>query len=304
MNILKESSFILIVLIILISLSPSHAHAQLGAIGGVGEGAAATPVTTMTGEPLFGEGKGALAAAYIYTRFTRSFDEDIEKFNSVFGTADPNRALEVSQKVYILAYGITDRFNLQLSVPSISLRVRGTDTTTGQTEEDEIHGIGNTSVALKYQFARSPKLAAQVTWITPSGFEPAISTDANRARMDLAGSFHTSLADIHIQVGYVYVGKDRADRDLSDGALANIALARFIGGSAFTAALELNCFRTGGVLDPKFDSPAQTALDISPGFRVKVKDNVDIISSVRIALINDVALGYDTSYLFMAGYSF
>lgn len=305
MNILKQLSFIFIVLIVLISLPPSRARAQLGAIGGVGEGASATPVFTMTGEPLIGEGKGALAAAYLYTRFTRSFGEKIEEFSPIFGTADQNRALEVSQKIYVLAYGVTDRFNLQVLVPFINLGLKGTtDATTGQAGEDEIDGIGNTSVAFKYQFAQSPKLAVQLTWIGPSGFEPAISTDANRVRMDLAGSFHASLADIHFQVGYVYVGKDRADRDLSDAALANLAVARYLGGPVCTAVLELNGFRTGGVLDPKFDSPAQTSLDLTPGLKIKVKDNISLIASVKFALINDLALGYDTSYLFLAGYTF
>jgi hypothetical protein len=86
--------------------------------------------------------------------------------------------------------------------------------------------------------------------------------------------------------------------------VANLAAARYIGGPAFTAILELNYFRTGGVLDPKFDSPSQTALDLTPGFKIKVKDNFSIDSSVRIALINDLALGYNTTYLFLAAYTF
>jgi len=297
--------FTILVLSGLFLLFPVLVHAQLGAIGGVGEGASATPVFTMTGEPLIAEGKGDIAAAYFYTRITRSYGDKLEKFSNVFGTADPNRAIEVTQKLYLMAYGITDRFNVQVMVPYGTLRLRATSNTlTGESEEAEVHGIGNTSAALKYQFSQSPKLAFQFTWIGPSGFEPALTTDATTLRADLAGSMHTSAVDFHLQVGYAYVGEDRANRNLSDSAVVNLAIAKYLGGPVCTAVLELTGFRTGGVLDPKFDSPAQMALDLSPGLKVKVKDNFSIESAVKFSLINDLALGYDTSYLFLAGYTF
>jgi hypothetical protein len=198
---IRKQILAILILPVLFAVFPSSARAQLGAIGGVGEGATATPLYTMTGEPLIGEGKGDIAAAYLYTRFTRSFGEKIERSNAVFGAADPNRALEVDQKVYVLAYGVTDRFNLQLLVPFLHLRLKGTNTATGLTEGAEVHGIGNTSVAFKYQFAQSPKLAVQLTWIGASGFEPAFSTDATQLKLDFAGSAHTDLADLHFQAG-------------------------------------------------------------------------------------------------------
>lgn len=183
------------------------------------------------------------------------------------------------------------------------MRFRASNTTTGLSEEDERNGIGNTSVAFKYQFAKSPKLAAQVSVFAPSGYEPTVSTDATKVNMDLAWSGHSSLADLHLQVGYGYVGKDREHRNLSDAAVANLAIARYFG-SAFVASLELNLLRTGGILDPKLDSPPQAALDLTPGFKIGVKDNLNIGAAARISLTNDIAFGYDTSYLFLAAYTF
>ena len=76
----------------------------------------------------------------------------------------------------------------------------------------------------------------------------------------------------------------------------------------FAAFLEFNYQQRVGKDDLEdvayIDPPDQIALDLTPGFKVQIKDNISFASAVRIALINDLDFGYDTVYIFLAGYSF
>jgi hypothetical protein len=316
MNMLQRLPAILILFAGLLSF-PQFASAQfLGAIGGiegVGEDANATPLFTMTGEANTKEGTGVVGVAYAYTRFTRLFGEKIENPSNEFGipTEDFNRAVEATSRVFLLGYGVTSRLNLGASVPFIEVRSRLPLTSTDPAEEQQSHGIGNVAFSAKYQFSSEPNLAVRLSAQLPSGYEAG--ADYFQLAGDIAYSVELGPVSLHLQGGYIYSDVDRQELNHLNTAIANLALARRIG-KGFTAVLELNYQRLMGDDDLEGvlgqpgvayqDPPTQQGLDLTPGFKVQVKENIVVASAVRIALINDLFFGYDTAYLLLAGYSF
>jgi hypothetical protein len=299
-----------ILLIGIFLVHPLSASAQLlGAIGGiegVGEEAAVTPILTMTGEANLAEGTGVVGVGYVYVRATRLFGEDIENASSEWGfSEDDTREIEASSRVLLLGYGVTSQLNLGLSVPFTETRTKETDPITAEFIETGQNGLGNVAVAGKYQFSLNRDLAARLTVQFPSGFEAG--TDYLQLAADVAYSAKVDQTSIHLQGGYLWTDQDRQDRERLDAIVANFALAQGIG-EGFVGVLELNYIYYFGDDDFEglfyFDPPDQMGLDLTPGLKIRIKDNLTFASAVRIALINDISVGYDTSYLFLLGYSF
>jgi hypothetical protein len=288
---------------------PSPASAQLlGAIGGiegVGDESAATPLLTMTGQADFSEGAGAVAVRLVYARVTRWFGEKIENPSEEFGTPtfDSTRGLEITHRIFLLGYGVTDRWNIGLSLPFTEVRSRLPDplSPTGPAEEQEQNGIGNLAAMVKYQFLEDPNLSVRIGAFLPSGYE--VGAGFLQVTTDVAYSVQLNDLSLHAQTGFVWTDRDRQNNDPSDAVLANLALARMIRGH-LVAVLELNYQQRVGRDDLFVDAPTQTALDLTPGFKIPITERLTFSSSVRIALINTLSLGYDTQYLFLLGYGF
>lgn len=293
----------------LIVLPPSASAQLLGAIGGiegVGEEAAVTPLLTMTGKANLMEGTGVVGVGYVYVRATRLFGVKIENASSEWGfPEDDTREIEAASRVFLMGYGVTSQFNLGLSLPFTETRTKETDPITDEFIETGQNGIGNVAVAGKYQFSLNRDLAARLTVQFPSGFEAGV--DYLQLAADLAYSAKMDQTSIHLQGGYLWTDTDRQNQDRLDAVVANMAVAQGIG-DRFVGVIELNYLYLVGEDDLEgslyLDPPAQMSLDLTPGFKVRIKDNLTFATAVRIALINDISVGYDTSYLFLVGYSF
>ncbi len=289
---------------------PRPAQAQtLGALGGIvgvggaegSQATAATPLLTMTGNTALAEGSGVVGLQYTYTHLTRFLGKKIEnQFVREFGHPG---SVKADSRLVFLGYGITDRLSLGLGIPSDAVEVKETlrpgelASLSGTSQS----GLGNIAAALKYQFATAPAVAGRVTVRLPSGF--AVGAEATEVDGDLAVSLERQPYALHLQAGYQWTLPDRSNRKHSDSAVANLALARTVG-EGFVGFIELNYLTTGGSLDPVFNLPAQSSLDLTPGAKVRIKDALFVAAAARVALVNDLVLGYDTSYLVTTGYVF
>jgi hypothetical protein len=305
-----------IALLAAIVLFPVTAGAQLlGAIGGIeglGEEAADTPILMMTGEANLSEGEGVVGVSYLYGRFTRAFGDDMEDPSSEHGwEAHDRRAVEATNKVLSLSYGVTSNFNLGLSVPFSQVRARFPVLTTDVATEEKLDGIGNVAVVGKYQFWSDPNLATRLVVQFPSGYE--VGADFLIVNLDLAYSVVVGTLSFHAQAGYVYTDQDRQGRDRLDTLVANAAVARRMG-DPFVLVTELIYQQRVGDDDLEGvigddgviyqSAPTQLALDFAPGFKIQITDAVTVAATVRIALINTLEFGYDAVYMLIAGYSF
>ncbi len=298
------------VLISFLSVLPASVQAEfLGAIGGIAgvEEATVPPILAMSGETGLKEGSGVVIVGYAYSRAVSMFGRKIEDPSPEFMllTEDDRRANERTERVFRLAYGVTSRFNIGLSVPFVNLRSRFPVTSTGPSEESEFHGIGNVSFAGKYQFSSQPNMAVRMAAILPSGFE--VGAEYPQVATDLAYSTNLAGLSFHLQGGYIWTGKDRQDQDHLDTAVANLAVARAIG-DRFSAALELDYQYLMGTDDLEgvlyVNPPMQRALDLIPGFVVQIKDNLTFAATIDFALSTTLAFGYDTLYNFQLAYKF
>lgn len=307
----SRQNFIGTIFGIVLVLSPVSAAAQLlGAIGGIeglGEKGTDAPIFTMSGRATLDEGEGVVGAGFTYLRFTREFGEDIENPVSEFGTLqDDNRAIENTAKSLSLAYGVTSNFGLSASIPFITRRLHVTDTSTGTVVGDTATGIGNISVSGSYQFSSEPDFSGRVLVIFPSGFE--VGSDFLILGADLA--YSTKLGEsssLNFQAGYRYSDQDRKGRAQLDSVIFNAGLAKAIG-DRFVLTMEINSlFLVGGDdLEGEIyqDAPTQYAVDFLPGFKLGITDSISMAAAVRLALINQLALGYDAVYTVLVGYGF
>lgn len=281
--------------------SPRQAFAQLGAIGGIGgisgaETTEATPLFTMTGTPSFREGEGSLSFAYQNTRITRAFGDKIE--DRLGATV----AAELTSRVFLMSYGVTDRLSVGAVFEFDTSRVRADTDNDGVAEKVEQEDLANPSFSVKYTVLRNPNISIRGLVLLPTGYEAG--TDNPSVQLDLA--YSTSLggfSDLHLQVGYQYTMKDRFSVDPTDILIANAALARSFGEN-FVFFTELTFRQGGGSFDSENDTPTQKSLDVVPGFKARFNEKFLVSAATRISLVNDFALGYDYSYLALLSYSF
>lgn len=283
--------------------SSQQALAQLGAIGGIGgisggETNEAAPLFTMTGSPSFKEGEGSLSFAYQHTRITRILGEKIEEASpGLFGATV---SAELTSKVYLLGYGVTDLVSVGAVFEFDTSRVRATNTAgVAKTEQED---LANPSFFVKYTVIRNPNISVRGTVRLPTGYEAG----SDNPEFDLDLAYSVSLwgySDLHMQVGYQYTFEDRFNFDPSNTLVANAALARSYGEN-FVFFTELAFRQAGGSLDSKNDSPTQKSLDLVPGFKARFQEKFLFSTAARIALINDFELGYDYSYLALFSYIF
>jgi hypothetical protein len=305
---IRNRFFAYFVLIIGIGLftfgSSEKALAQLGAIGGIGgisggETNEATPLFTMTGSPSFNEGEGSFSFAYQNTRFTRIFGDKIEDRSvEIFGAS---LDAELTSKVFLIGYGVTDRLSVGAVFEFDTSRVRATagDGTVAETEQED---LANPSFSVKYTVVRNPNISVRGIVKLPTGYEAG--SDNPEADLDLAYSVSLwGYSDLHMQVGYQYTFEDRFNFDPSDTLVANAALARSFGEN-FTFFTELNYRQKGGSFDSENDTPTQKSLDVVPGFKARFQEKFLFSTAARIALMNDFELGYDYSYLALFSYIF
>lgn len=302
---IRNRFFVCFVLIIGVGLftfgSSRQAFAQLGAIGGIGgisggETNEATPLFTMTGSPSFNEGEGSLSFAYQNTRITRVFGEKIED------ELGANVAAELISKVFLVGYGVTDRFSVGAVFSHDTSRFHLRLDSDLFPEKKETSGLANPSFSAKYTLVRNPNISVRATVGLPAGYEAG--TENPLVALDLAYSVSLwGFSDFHLQAGYQYTFKDRFDVDPTDLFVANAALARSFGEN-FTFFTELIYRQGGGSFDSENDSPTQKSLDIVPGFKARFQEKFLFSTATRIALINDFELGYDYSYLALFSYIF
>lgn len=275
--------------------SPRPAFAQLGAIGGIGgisgaETNEATPLFTMTGSPSFREGEGSLSFAYQYTRITRRFGDKIED------RLGPSVAAELTSKVFLMSYGVTDRFSVGAVFEFDTSRTRADTDGDGVAEKVDQKDLSNPSFSAKYTVIRNPNISIRGIVMLPTGYEAGNENPS--VQLDLAYSVSMGgLADLHLQVGYQYTMKDRFDVDPTDLLIADAALARSFGEN-FVFFTELAYRQT------KDSNPKQKSLDVIPGFKARFNEKFLFSAATRIALLNDFALGYDYSYLLLLSYNF
>ncbi|MBI3803799.1 MAG: hypothetical protein HY282_08570 [Nitrospirae bacterium] len=292
---LWKLGFLYIVIGLLFLGLPMTARAQLGAIGGIGgisgaETNEATPLFTMTGTPSFRAGEGSLNFAYLNTRVTRAFGDKIE---DRFGASV---AAELVSKVFLVNYGVTDRWSVGAAFQFDTSRVRSA------TDKVETKDLSNPSFSAKYTMIRNPNISVRGLVKLPTGYEAG----SDNPELDLDLAWTASLwgySDLHLQIGYQYTMDGRSGVNPTDLVIANAALARSFGEN-FVFFTELLYRRGGGSLDSKNKTAAQKSLDVTPGFKVQFKEKFLFSTAVRIALINDFALGYDYSYLALLGYLF
>ena len=301
---IRSSFFIYLILIIGVWFgfgSSRPAFAQLGAIGGIGgisgaETNEATPLFTMTGSPSFREGEGSLSIAYQNTRITRIFGDKLED------RLGPSVAAELASKVFIMSYGMTDRLSVGAVFEFDTSRVRADTNHDGVAETVEQSGFSNPSFSAKYTVIRNPNISVRGIAKLPTGY--AAGTDNPEVDLDLAYSTSLwGLSDLHLQVGYDYTLSDRFNVNPTDILVANAALARSFGEN-FVFFTEFTYRQGGGSFDSKNNSPTQKSLDVVPGFKARFKEKFLFSTATRISLINDFALGYDYSYLFLLSYIF
>jgi len=307
MHWMKQPFAVLLLSVIFLASAASASAELLGAIGGIGgveEETSSKPLFTISGEALFKEGSGGVGLAYGYTRFTRLFGEKIEKPSKEFNlqTEDFSRALESTTRVLFIGYGVTSKLTVGAGLPLINAGSRLPSSPTGPAVEQKSDGIGNISVEGKYQFSKNPNLAFHLNAQLPSGYD--VGADYLQVEADLAYSVRVDQTSFHLQGGYNWTGADRQDRARLDAVVANMAVVRNVGGN-FAAFLELNYQQLTGTDDLEgvvyIDPPTQKSLDLTPGFNIKIKDNINFATAVRISLVNDFAAGYDMSYLFVIG---
>lgn len=281
--------------------SPMSALAQLGAIGGIGgisgaETNEATPLFTMTGSPSFKAGEGSLSFAYLNTRITRAFGDKIE---DRFGATV---AAQLTSKIFLAGYGVTDRLSVGATYQFDTSRIKSDSNGDGVFEKVEQKDLSNPSFSAKYTVIRNPNLSIRGLVKLPTGYEAG--TDNPELDLDLAWSVSLwGLSDLHLQVGYQYTMDTRSNVNPSDVVVANAALARAFGEN-FVFFTELAFRRAGGSLDSKNDTPTQKSIDVIPGFKARFQEKFLFSTAVRIALVNDFALGYDYSYLALLSYLF
>ncbi|MDC4224127.1 MAG: hypothetical protein MPW15_07845 [Candidatus Manganitrophus sp.] len=285
--------------------SSQQALAQLGAIGGIGgisggDTNEASPLFTMTGSPSFNEGEGSLSFAYQNTRITRILGDKIEDRSvELFGA---NVDAELTSKVFLISYGVTDLLSVGAVFEFDTSRVRATDPTTGAVSKAEQEDLANPSFSVKYTVLRNPNISIRGTVKLPTGFEAG--SDNPEVDLDLAYSVSLwGYSDLHLQVGYQYTFEDRFNFDPTDILVANAALARSFGEN-FTFFTELTYRQGGGSFDSENDSPTQKSLDVVPGFKAQFQEKFLFSTAARIAIINDFELGYDYSYLALFSYIF
>lgn len=306
----RNRFFAYLVLIISVGLftfgSSQQALAQLGAIGGIGgisggETNEAAPLFTMTGSPSFNEGEGSLSFAYQNTRITRIFGEKIEERSvDIFGASVD---AELTSKVYLVGYGVTDLVSVGAVFSFDTSRVRATATDgSGAVAETEQEDLANPSFFVKYTVLRNPNISVRGTVKLPTGYDAG----SDNAGVDLDLAYSVSLwgySDLHLQVGYQYTLEDRFNFDPTDVLIANAALARSFG-EDFVFFTELTFRQGGGSFDSENDSPTQKSLDVVPGFKARFQEKFLFSTAARIAVINDFELGYDYSYLALFSYVF
>lgn len=302
---IRNRLFAYLVLIIWVGMltfgSSRQALAQLGAIGGIGgisggETNEASPLFTMTGSPSFNEGEGNLSFAYQNTRITR-FEGD--KIEDEFG---PDFAAELVSKVFLVGYGVTDRFSVAAVFSQDTNRFHiGLDSDLFP-DKKETGGLANPSFSAKYTLIRNPNISVRGTLGLPSGYEAGSENPV--VALDFAYSVSLwGMTDFHVQAGYQYTFKDRFDVDPTDLLVVNTALARSFGEN-FTFFTELTYRQGGGSFDSENDTPTQKSVDVIPGFKVEFQEKFLFSTAARIALINDFTLGYDYSYLILLSYLF
>lgn len=298
LRMIRNRSFAYLVLIIEIFLftfgSARPVLAQLGAIGWIGgvsgaETNEATPLFTMTGSPSFRAGEGSLSIAYQNTRITRSFGDKIEERYGA-GTA-----AELTSKVFLMSYGVTDRLSVGAVLEFDTSRTRVPDDKK-VLHEAENSGLSNPSFSAKYTVIRNPNISIRGIVKLPTGYEAG--TENREADLDLAYSVSLGgFSDFHLQLGYDYTLADRFGVNPPDLLVANAALARSFGEN-FVLFTELAYRRTKG------GSPLQKSLDVIPGFKARFQEKFLFSTATRISLINDFSLGYDYSYLALLSYIF
>jgi hypothetical protein len=290
---------------------PMQARAQsLGAIGGIGgisgEANEATPLFTMTGTPNFKEGEGSFTVGYLSTRVTRRFGDKIEERE--FGA---DIFAEVTSKVFIMSYGVTDRLAVGSVLSFDTTRIQqGFDTNSDgaidQVDKTKTSGLSNPSFSAKYTLIRDPNISIRATAKLPSGSYEA-GNESPEADLDLAYSVSMGAADLHLQAGYQYTFAGRTGGNPSDVVVGNAALASSFGEN-FVLFTELNYRQAGGSFDTtpgnRLKDPTQKSLDFTPGMKVRFKESFLFSVASRISLINDFAFGYDYSYLALLSYVF
>ena len=170
--------------------SSRQVFAQLGAIGGIGgisgaETNEATPLFTMTGTPSFREGEGSLSFAYQNTRITRVFGDKIED------RLGDSVAAELTSKVFLMSYGVTDLLSVGAVFEFDTSRVRGDTDNDGIVEKVEQKDLTNPSFSAKYTLLRNPNISVRGIVTFPTGYEAG--TDNAAVQLDLA--YSVSLGD-------------------------------------------------------------------------------------------------------------